>query len=212
MTLSLDIIVPVLGSALLTIIIRSLYELSKNLVVARNIKKLLKVEIEKNNEILENLEEALNFLDNKGEVTQNIDIMNLTEEEFKEQYVDNNALLKVIKILINTADRQINLLSVLVYKDIFLKSAINFHSKEDRLIHKIYVSIVDIEKYMTFISSFDKENNELEMYQAYFKILDKVTNSLEEIKNWEKTSRNTFEKFMDVFLPKDMKEKNSVNS
>ncbi|WP_215115190.1 hypothetical protein [Exiguobacterium sp. s80] len=186
--------------------------MSKNLVVARNIKKLLRVEIEKNNEILENLEEALNFLDNKGEVIQNIDIMNLTEEEFKDQYVDNNALLKVIKILINTADRQINLLSVLVYKEIFLKSAINFHSKEDRLIHKIYVSIVDIEKYMAFISSFDKENNELEMYQAYFKILDKVTSSLEEIKNWERISRNTYEKFMDLFLPKNMKEKSNTNT
>ncbi|WP_290779417.1 hypothetical protein [Exiguobacterium sp. UBA5002] len=212
MTLSLDIIVPVLGSALLTIIIRSFYELSKNLVVARNIKKLLRVEIEKNNQILENLEEALNFLDNKGEVTQNIDIMNLTEEEFKNHYVDDDSLLKVIKILINTADRQINLLSVLVYKDIFLKSAINFHSKEDRLIHKIYVSIIDIEKYMTFISSFDKEKNELEMYQAYFKILDKVTNSLEEIKNWNRTSRKTYEKFMYLFIPKDMKEKSNTNT
>lgn len=199
-TLSLDIIVPVMGSALLTIIIRSLYELGKNLVVARNIKKLLRVEIEKNNEILKNIEEALNFLDNKGEGIHNIDIMNLTEEEFKEQYVDNVDFFKVIKILINTADRQINLLSVLVYKDIFLKSAINFHSKEDRLIHKIYVSIVDIEKYKTFISSFDKEKNELEMYQAYFKIFDNVTSSLEEIKSWEITSKKTYKKLMDRML------------
>ena len=95
---------------------------------------------------------------------------------------------------------------------VFLKSALNFHSKEDRLIHKIYVSIVDIEKYMTFISSFDKENNELEMYQAYFKILDKVTSSLEEIKNWKRTSRNTYAKFMDLFLPKDMKVKSNTNT
>lgn len=199
-TLSLEVIVPVLGSALLTILIRSLYELAKNLIVARNIKKLLKVEIEKNYEILKNIENILDFLDNKKEGSLNIDIMGLSEKEFKTQYVDDEDLFKEIKSLINAADRKINLLSLLVYKDIFLKSALNFHSKEDRLIHKIYVLITEIDQYKAFIISFDKEKNELEMYQAYFKIFDNVTRSLEEIKSWEITSKKTYKKLMDKML------------
>ncbi|WP_336798562.1 hypothetical protein [Exiguobacterium acetylicum] len=199
-TLSLEVIVPALLSALLAIFIRSLYELVKNLFIARNIKKLLEVEIKKNNKFLNHIEGILDFLDDPKEGTLNIGIMNLTEEMFKAQYVDNEDYIKEIKTLINSADRQINLLSTLIYKDIFLKSALNFHSKEDRSIHRIYVLITEIEKYKAFISTFDKEKNELEMYQAYFKIFDNVTNALDEIKNWESISKKTYKKLIDRVL------------
>lgn len=198
--LSLEVIVPALLSALLAIFIRSLYELVKNLFIARNIKKLIAVEIRKNNNFLNHIESTLDFLDDPKEGTLNIGIMKLTEEAFKEQYVDNKEYIKEIKTLINSADRQINLLSTLIYKDIFLKSALNFHSKEDRSIHRIYVLITEVEKYKAFISTFDKDKDELEMYQAYFKIFNNVTSSLDEIKKWESISKKTYKKLIDCVL------------
>ena len=156
---------PMIMSALIAISIRYLYEWLKDVRKSNRAKKLLILEIKDNMSHLENAQLTLSRLGkslNKPEITQEI------FEEFKES---QSREYRLSKEMLNEADRHLNLISLMVYKEIFLKLNRNFNSEQDEIIHRIYFHVLRIESYKTFLND-AKDKDSKHFYDVYFKISD----------------------------------------
>lgn len=156
-------IVPMILSALIAVFLRNLFEWFKDIRKSKRAKKLLILEVKDN---MSHLKSALITLEVLG---KDLNIMNMSEETFMEFKNLQSSDFIFLNKMMKDADRHLNLISVIVYKEIFLKLNRNFNSNEDEFLHSIYFHILKIENYKAFLNEVnDKESKQF--FEVYFKI------------------------------------------
>ncbi|WP_312048398.1 hypothetical protein [Exiguobacterium profundum] len=164
------IIVSSLLSAIFVIIVRNVNEYFKDKIKVRKAKKLLGKELKDNLLYLSRTVKVL-------KIFNDMNIVILSDEDFKENYCSDEKMRELMKSISIEADRHLNLISVLVYKEIFLKSNRNFDSEQDELLHEIYFYILKVENYKSIILS-NKDNKDIKrLYELYFKVWE-ISNSI----------------------------------
>lgn len=164
------IIVSSLLSAIFVIIVRNVNEYFKDKIKVRKAKKLLGKELKDNLLYLSRTVKVL-------KIFNDINIIILSDEDFKENYYSDEKMKELMKSISIEADRHLNLISVLVYKEIFLKSNRNFDSEQDELLHEIYFYILKVENYKSIILS-NKDNKDIKrLYELYFKVWE-ISNNI----------------------------------
>ena len=164
------IIVSSLLSAIFVIIVRNVNEYFKDKIKVRKAKKLLGKELKDNLLYLSRTVKVL-------KIFNDMNIVILSDEDFKENYCSDEKMRELMRSISIEADRHLNLISVLVYKEIFLKSNRNFDSEQDELLHEIYFYILKVENYKSIILS-NKDNKDIKrLYELYFKVWE-ISNSI----------------------------------
>ncbi|ACQ71466.1 hypothetical protein [Exiguobacterium sp. AT1b] len=164
------IIVSSLLSAIFVTVVRNVNEYFKDKIKVRKAKKLLGKELKDNLLYLSRTVKVL-------KIFNDINIIILSDEDFKENYCSDEKMKELMKSISIEADRHLNLISVLVYKEIFLKSNRNFDSKQDELLHEIYFYILKVENYKSIILS-NKDNKDIKrLYELYFKVWE-ISNNI----------------------------------
>lgn len=159
------IIVTSLFSAILAVFIRNVNDYIKEKLKMGKAKKLLGKEIRDNKLYLSHTVKVLKMFDD-------IKIVKMKDADFKNNFLDDERSKELMRALIKEADRHLNLISILVYKEIFLKSNRNFHSEQDELLHEIYFYILKVESYKSLISSDRDKIDEKRLYELYFKVFE----------------------------------------
>lgn len=156
------IITPLL-SALFAIFFKTIMDAVLDRRKKAKIKALLVFEIEENYVHVDEVISALKFM-------EDISVSERTNEELESIY-NKEGIRETFHQFVLDAERHLGQISLIIYKDIFLKTSDNFNKENDSLIHEIYFNLIKIEKYHKLIKSRKEESLEKTILILYLKIL-----------------------------------------
>lgn len=158
-----------LGS-IVTILSRNFNEQLKEKRRSKKIKHILWIELRENISHISEMEKVLLFL-NKNKSGIDFDILTIEDEVLKKEFLELDDFTNEAAKSFKTVDRHLFLVSNIAYKDVFLKSVRMFHSSEDEFFHEIYIYLIKLENYKTYISSQNKVYTSREVYELYYRVL-----------------------------------------
>lgn len=158
-----------LGSVV-TILSRNLNEQYKEKRRAKKIKNILWSELKENISHVSDIEKVLRFL-NKNKSGIDFDILEIEDEDLNKEFLEIETFTNEATKSFKTVDRHLSLISNIAYKDVFLKSVRMFHNREDEFFHEIYIYLIKLENYKTYINSQTKQYKLRETYELYYRVL-----------------------------------------